>query len=87
MKLKEGFVLHKAGEDYVVVATGELSKTFNGLIRNNAIAAFLYEQLLDERTEEELVQALLVKYEVEESRARRDIAEFIEKLAGAGILE
>lgn len=87
MKLKAGFVLHKAGEDYVAVATGELSKTFNGLIRNNAIAAFLYEQLLDERTEEELVQALLAKYEVEEQQARRDVAEFIEKLSGAGILE
>ena len=87
MKLKEGFVLHQAGEDYVAVATGELSKTFNGLIRNNAIAAFLYEQLLDERTEEELVQALLAKYEVEEQQARRDVAEFIEKLSGAGILE
>lgn len=87
MKLKEGFVLHKVREDYVALPTGELSKTFDGLVRNNAVSAFLFEQLFEERTEEELIQALLAKYEVEESRARLDVAEFVEKLLGAGILE
>lgn len=80
MRLKRGFVTSKAGEDYVVVATGEASKNFNGMIRNNATASFLFEQLQQDKTEENLVMELLTRYEVEEESARNDVHTFIEKL-------
>lgn len=87
MRLKRGFVSSKAGEDYVAVATGEASKNFNGLIRNNATASFLFEQLQKETSEEELVQALLARYEVEEEIARNDVSTFVEKLQKEHLLE
>jgi hypothetical protein len=87
MRLQKGFVLSKAGEDYVAVATGEASKYFNGLIRNNATASYLFEQLQQEKTEEDLVQALLTRYEVGEERARNDVHTFIVKLQKEHLLE
>ena len=86
MRLKDGFILHKAGSDYVVVATGEASKTFNGLIRNNATAAFLFEKLQNDVTFDDLVKALLDKYDVTEEVARQDVKVFVDKLIKADIL-
>lgn len=86
MRLKPGFVLSKAGEEYVAVATGEAGKTFNGLVRNNATAAFLMEQLKTEHTEEELVDVLLENYEVERERAEQDVKNFIKIIEEAGML-
>lgn len=87
MKLKEGFVLSKAGEDYVAVATGEAGKTFQGLVRNNATAAFLLEKLKKECSEEELTAALLEEYEVPEETAKADVRKFVEIIEEAGMLE
>ncbi len=86
MRLKSGFVVSKAGEDYVAVATGEAGKDFHGLVRNNETAAFLLEQLKKEKTEEELVQALLAQYEVTEEKAREDVKVFVETIEKAGML-
>lgn len=86
MKLKQGFVLSKAGEDYVAVATGEAGKTFHGLVRNNQTAAFLMEQLKNECSEDDLVQALLDNYEVDEETAKRDVEQFVRIIGEAGML-
>lgn len=87
MKLKKGFVVSKAGDDYVAVATGEAGQTFHGLVRNNATAAFLMEQLQKECSEEDLVAALLEQYEVDEATAVRDVQAFVETIREAGMLE
>ena len=44
MKLKSGIVMEKTGDEYIVVATGEAAKSFNGIIRNNKTANFVFEQ-------------------------------------------
>ena len=36
MKIKDGFVLRDIAGDTVVIATGELSKTFHGMIKLNS---------------------------------------------------
>lgn len=86
MRLKPGFVISKAGEDYVAVPTGEAGKTFNGLVRNNDTAAFLMEKLQKECTEDDLVQALLEAYEVEEKQVREDVVKFLNIVKEAGML-
>ena len=45
MRLKEGFILHEVGEEHMAVATGEAAKAFNGIIRNNETAAYIFELL------------------------------------------
>lgn len=43
MKIKDGFMLRKVGGQYVVVAFGEASRSFNGIIRLNETGKFLWE--------------------------------------------
>ena len=86
MKVKNGFILRKVGKQFVVAATGEASKNFNGMIRLNDEAAFAFGQLQGGITEEELVAALVEKYGGEEAEVRSDVANFLEKLKEADAL-
>ena len=42
MKLKDGFILRKVGRQYVVAATGEASKNFNGDVKAFAYGSRRY---------------------------------------------
>ena len=87
MKLKAGIIMEKAGDGFIAVATGEASRSFNGFIRNNKTADFIFRQLVEERTEEQLVEALLEKYDVTREIAERDVKAVIEKIRSVGILD
>ena len=81
MKIEESFILREIAGDYVVVPT------FNGLITINGTGAYLWEQLSEERTIEELAKSVCQEYEVDEESARRDTEEFVELLRRYEILE
>lgn len=83
MKVKDGFILRKVGRQFVVAATGEASRNFNGMLRLNEEAAFAFELLQKGTTQEELVSALMEKYAGEERVVRADVAAFLEKLKEA----
>ena len=86
MKVKNGFILRKVGKQFVVAATGEASRNFNGMIRLNDEAAFAFGQLQSDITEEELVAALVEKYGGNEAEVRGDVANFLAKLREADAL-
>ena len=86
MKIKSGFVVRKIANQYMAVPGGARAKELHGMIGLNETAAFLWEQLKEERTEEELVQALLAEYEVEEEQASRSVKRFHELLKQEGVL-
>jgi len=86
MKVKNGFILRKVGRQYVVAATGEASRNFNGMIRLNDEAAFAFGQLQGGITEEELVAALMEKYGGTEAEVRGDVANFLSRLKEADAL-
>lgn len=87
MKLKSGIVVEKNGEEYVAVATGEAAKSFNGIIRNNKTANYIFEQLKEEKTEDELVEALLERYDVSKEKAQADVHALIVKIREAGLID
>lgn len=87
MKIRKGFILRKVGEQNVVVAVGEASRSFNGIIRLNESGRYLWEKLQGGITEQELLQAMLKDFDIDESTAGRDISAFIAKLEEAGLLE
>ncbi len=86
MKVKNGFILRRVGKQYVVAATGEASKSFNGMMRLNSSGAYVFDLLKTEKTEEELIAALMAEYAVGESMARADVSVFISRLKEAGAL-
>ena len=79
MKLKNGFILREVGGECVVVPSGA-DIDLNGMITLNATAKTLWQRLEQEATEQELVDALLVEYEVSEETARGAVARFIATL-------
>ena len=87
MKLKNGIITDSSSGEFIAVATGEASRIFNGLIKNNATANFLFEQLMSDTTEEKLVRSLLAKYDVSEETAKKDVHSFIMKLRETGLLD
>lgn len=88
MKIKDGFVLEQVGDSYLAVAVGELAEKFNALVRLNETGAFLWRQLLTDKTKEELLAALMNEYEgVSEELAKRDITAFLNTLNTNNILE
>ncbi len=86
MKLKEGIVFDKNGNDYVAVATGEAGKVFNGLIRNNATADYIMHELQSDKSEDDLVDALLARYDVEKDVARKDVQRIVSVLKDNGLI-
>lgn len=89
MKIKEGFMLSRVGSQAVVVAVGEASRGFNGLIRLNDTGEFMWEKLSEPQgiTEERLAALVTDAYDVDEETAKRDTAAFIARLKEAGLLE
>lgn len=87
MKLKEGIVLGNVDGENFAIATGKAMKDFNGVIHNNKTAAYIFELLQTEQTEDSLVEAMLQKYDVDEKTAREDVREIIDIIKKAGVLD
>lgn len=86
MRVDSGFVLREIAGDYVIIPTGKIVLTFNGLITVNEVGASIWNMLQKEVTFEEIVKGILDEYEVEESVARQDVEEFLRRLEENRIL-
>lgn len=73
MKVKEGLVVRKMNDSYVAVAVGDLVNEFNGLVRLNETAYFVFNLLKEEQTKEDLIEALTKEYNVDSERISNDL--------------
>ncbi len=80
MLLKQGFMLKKILDDYIVVPTGDNIVDFSVAVSLNETGAFLWKQLESEKTFEELVDALSCEYEVSPDDVKDDVDEFVKLL-------
>lgn len=87
MKIKKGFMLRNVGGKHIVVAVGEASKSFNGLIKLNDTACFLWEKLIKGSDKDKLAKALTKEYEVDIKTAGESVDEFIKTLKEAELLD
>ena len=86
MKLIEGFVVCEVGGKTVAVASGELSKKFNGMITLNGTGKLLFEKLQAGCTREDLIFALTGQYGVSEETAAKDVDAYLAALEAKGLL-
>lgn len=86
MKLREGFMLKKILDDYIVVPTGNNIVDFAVAVSLNETGAFLWNQLVDEKTIEELAQNLAAEYGVETNEVMQDVVDFVEMLKNNNFL-
>lgn len=86
MRLKDDFILHNTGEDFVIIATGEATKNFNGIIKLNNMGGEIVGLLTTDISEEEIIKAIVEKYEVEYATAKEDIGNLLDSLRKAGVI-
>lgn len=78
MKIKEGFLVKKILDDYLVIPTGDNIVDFSVAVSLNESGAFLWQQLTEEKSQEELVDALLSEYDLSDRIvANDDVEEFV----------
>ena len=80
MKIKEGYILSLVAGENVVLPTGD-DLDLSIMITLNDTAKFLWEQLQEDKTEEDLLQAVIANYEdVDAEEAKQFISEFVNNL-------
>ncbi len=87
MKIKQGFELREIADNYVVIPTESNVVDFSSMIMLNDVSAFLWLQLLEDKTEHDLLKAVLKEYDVDKETAAGDIKIFIKELAAAGVID
>ena len=86
MKLKPDFQIVQMANDYMLVPTGDQIDSFNGTVILNEVSAFILNQLKEDLEKEELVERLVMEFDVESATAREDVDAAVEKMKQIGIL-
>ena len=84
MKLKKEFITHTSGDEQLMISAGG---DFNGMVRSNSTAAEIIDMMKKDITREEIISAMLEKYEVEEAVLAADVDKVISKLREIGAID
>lgn len=87
MKTKEHFILRQVADTWVVMALGDATIDFTGMLTLNDSGAMLWKALEQGADYEELTERLISEYEVTWEHARKDVNAFVEKLINAGCID
>lgn len=88
MKIKEGFVVREVAGTYLALATGELSKVYNGSITLNSSAKFIFDNMQTNTTKEEVVKKMLEYYDdLDEKTAIDAVNEFVSRLEEENLID
>lgn len=80
MTLKKELIKREIAGDIILVPVGKTVYDSNGLFVLNELGAFIWDLLPKVDTEEELCDAVLAEYDVSAETAKKDVAEFMQKL-------
>lgn len=87
MKIKDGFIIKKIIDSYMVISTDTIAVNTEKMQTLNETGAYLWG-ILEKGGDIDLLTAkLLEEYEVDEATARKDAEAFADKLRAAGLLE
>lgn len=86
MRIKKGFVLRDVAGQTMVIATGEASKNFHGLIKLNDTGKFIWKGLTEGLSQQEIARKLSETYEIELQKAQEDTQKLISQMDRAGFL-
>ena len=86
MRTNKDFMLRKIAGESILVATGDATQRFNGMITLNEVATFIWENIDACESEDELIGKILSEFDIDEEIARDDAREFIEKSLRVGTM-
>ncbi|MBQ9986447.1 MAG: PqqD family protein [Oscillospiraceae bacterium] len=87
MKIKEGFVLRRVLDEAIVIASGEASKNFHGMVKLNDSAADIWGWISEGLSESDIAAKLAEKYELDADKAEADVKAMISQMSDNGFLE
>lgn len=84
---KKGYIHRKIVNEDVLISVGSGIADFNGYISLNSTASFLWDILKEEKSIQELSEALAEEFDVSLDEAKTDVTEFVVMLLDKGLLE
>lgn len=87
MKIKKQLIKRDIAGDTILVPVGKTVYDSNGLFVINEVATFIWDNLPELDTQEEIVAKILEEYEVSQEEAAKDTAEFLGKLREMQIID
>lgn len=86
MRIKIQFELTELGDEIIAVPVGENMNEYNGVVRLNETASFIFKLMQNETSEEAIVQAMERKYKVAHEVLVKDVHKYIEDFRERGLL-
>lgn len=86
MRIKEGFVLRQVAGQGMVIATGEASKNFHGMVKLNDTGSLIWQGVANGLTLEMIADQLTDKYEVDHQKALTDVEAMVDQMKKAGFV-
>ena len=86
MKATTEMVLREIAGEHLLIPVGQTALKVHGMITLSESGLLLWNKLQEECTEEDLVNALLVEYEVDRETAEADVKAFVGQMQKVGIL-
>ncbi|NLB77706.1 MAG: PqqD family protein [Clostridiaceae bacterium] len=87
MKIKDGFLLREIAGSWVVVPLGQRVVEYNGLMVLSESGAMLWKKMETGAEMDDLVQAILSEYDIDEATARADVEEMVGNISKRGLIE
>lgn len=86
MRIKDGFVLREVAGQAMVIATGEASDDFHGMVRLNETGKYVWQGITDGLNAEEIARGLTDTFSVDYQKALDDVVRMIAQMENAGFL-
>lgn len=85
MKIDNNFILREVADTWVVIPTATQTVDFSRLLHLSESAAFLWRQMEQEITREDLLERFINEYYLSKEQAETDLEEFLNELKDHGV--
>ncbi len=87
MKRKNNSILKEIGNKYMILPLSDHNIAIDVILYTNEVGAFIYNNLENEITKEELLARILNEYSVTEEVALADLDEFLLNMQKKGLID
>jgi hypothetical protein len=86
MEIKKELLKREIAGESFLIPLGKTTYEANGLYALTELGAFIWDALPQADNEENILEQILLEYEVDEATAREDLNQFLDKLRTLNIL-
>lgn len=87
MKIKDGFILKKVVDDFIVVPVNNNFMEYSSVINLNETGCFLWQCLEKDTTLDKLCESLANEYEMSVEDIKDDVVQFVDNLKKQNLIE